>query len=88
MLPAAQFEAWTMEECDYGLPVSQLVTVVLHGHSREQVDLLLLTSSHCVQVTRVVKSLQDAYPGVATIVESDQNLTQVTFELSKILGKT
>ena len=38
MLPASQFDAWTMEDCDYGLPLSQLVTVVLQGHSQEQVE--------------------------------------------------
>ena len=31
-----------------------------------------------VQVTRMVKSLQEAYPGVAAIVETDLNLAQVT----------
>jgi len=59
-----QFEAWTMEECDYGLSLSQLVTVVVQGHSQGQ-------------VTRMVKSLHEAYPGVAAIVETDLNLSQV-----------
>ena len=82
-----QFEAWTMEECDYGLSLSQLVTVVVQGHSQGQVDIFGVYSL-CVQVTRMVKSLHEAYPGVAAIVETDLNLSQVTFELSKILRKT
>ena len=82
MLPASQFDAWTMEDCDYGLPLSQLVTVVLQGHSQEQVEpfffFSFLRSIPSVQVTRMVKSLQEAYPGVAAIVETDLNLAQVT----------
>ena len=35
----------------------------------------------------MVNSLQEAYPGVAAIVETDLNFAQVTFELYKILGK-
>ena len=84
MLPAAQFEAWTMEDCDYGRPLSQLVTVVIQGHSHEQVfgPFWLLRSILSVQVIRMVKSLQEAYPGVAAIVETDLNLAQVTCAMS------
>ena len=76
-----------MEECDYGLSLSQLVTVVVQGHSEGQVDIFGVYSL-CVQVTRMVESLHEAYPGVAAIVETDLNLAQVTFDLSNILGKT
>ena len=87
MLPASQFDAWTMEDCDYGLPLSQLVTVVLQGHSQEQVEpfLSFLRSIPSVQVTRMVKSLQEAYPGVAAIVETDLNVAQVTCTIVQIL---
>ena len=85
MLPVAQFEAWTMEDCDYGRPLSQLVTVVIQGHSHGQVfgPFWLLRSILSVQVIRMVKSLQEAYPGVAAIVETDLNLAQVTCAMSK-----
>ena len=69
-----------MEDCDYGLPLSQLVTVVLQGHSQEQVE-PFLSFFRCIpslQVARIVKSLQEAYPGVAVIIETDLNFAQVT----------
>ena len=72
-----------MEDCDYGRPLSQLVTVVIQGHSHGQVFGpfcflgLLFRSILPVQVIRMVKSLQEAYPGVAAIVETDLNLAQV-----------
>ena len=69
-----------MEDCDYGQPLSQLVTVVLQGHSQEQVE-PFLSFFRCIpslQVARMVKSLKEAYPGVAVIIETDLNFAQVT----------
>ena len=45
---------------------------------------LVFRSIPPVQVIRMVKSLQEAYPGVAAIVETDLNLAEVTCAVSKI----